>query len=157
MDKIDAVLTEDQLKRLRGAYNREGMTQVLSTGMPSLHKTTTKFIHTIRKAFYDNTTALAPKDRERCLIAVLSARDAGLNLAMHIYMGLMEGLTPHEIADVIFLGGIYTGVDRISDGLNAEFRTLTALSRAAGKEEPSVATVLDELVATFRPPEPSPG
>ena len=52
---------------------------------------------------------MVPKDRERCLIAILASRDAGLNLALHIYVGLMEGLSPMDMADIIFLGDLHGG------------------------------------------------
>jgi alkylhydroperoxidase/carboxymuconolactone decarboxylase family protein YurZ len=99
---------------------------------------------------------MQPKDRERCLIAVLASRDAGLNLAIHIYVGLMEGLSPQEIADVIFLGGIYTGVDRISDGLAAEMRTLDTLAQVTTPPRictvPQVMQALHDAFTSTPPP-----
>ena len=137
---------------LRKAYRPEDAVQILSSGMPALDDRTAKYIDAIRKAFYEGT-AMQPKDRERCLIAVLASRDAGLNLAIHIYLGLMEGLSPGEIADIIFLGGIYTGVDRISDGLAAEMRTLTVLAQVTTRPRScTVAPVMKALHDALRPP-----
>jgi len=130
MGKIDDVLQSDPLEMLRNAYRNEDVIKVLSSGIPSLDDRTAGYIDEIRRAFYAGT-AMQPSERERCLIAVLASRDAGLNLAIHIYIGLMEGLSPAEIADIIFLSGIYTGVDRISDGLAAEMKTLKALAQIA--------------------------
>jgi alkylhydroperoxidase/carboxymuconolactone decarboxylase family protein YurZ len=145
MGKIDDALQPAQLETLRKAYRSEDAVQILSSGMPALDDRTAKYIDAIRSTFYEGT-AMQPKDRERCLIAVLASRDAGLNLAIHIYLGLMEGLSPGEIADIIFLGGIYTGVDRISDGLAAEIRTLTVLAQVAPLPEScAVAQVMKSL------------
>jgi alkylhydroperoxidase/carboxymuconolactone decarboxylase family protein YurZ len=154
MGKIDDVLQPEQLEMLRKAYRSEDVIQILSKGIPGLDERTAGYINAIRSAFYEGT-AMQPRDRERCLIAVLASRDAGLNLAIHIYIGLMEGLSPQEIADVIFLGGIYTGVDRISDGLAAEVTTLTALAQVAPPPRScTVPQVMQELRDAFTSPPP---
>ena len=157
MGKIDDVLQPPQLQLLRDAYRNQDAVQILSSGIPALDDRTAEYINAIRRAFYEGT-AMQPKDRERCLIAVLASRDAGLNLAIHIYLGLMEDLSPGEIADVIFLGGIYSGVDRISDGLAAEVKTLTVLAQVATPPRScTVGQVMQALHDAFTsPPPPSP-
>jgi len=158
LDTISTTLSKTQLTALREAYSRDQMTNALSTGMPKSYEPTTAYIDAIRARFYDHTPTMTAKDRERCLIAVLVARDAGLNLALHIYIGLMVGLTPQDIADIIFLGGVYTGVDRISEGFFAETRVLTVLSLIAGNSSSSdcsVMTVVKALMHEFRPPLPT--
>src|SRR5262245_37938360 len=158
MDKVDAALTNDQLGILRQAYAKEDMITLLSAGMPSLDARTTQYIESIRQAFYDGGgTTIGPKDRERCLIAVLVSRDSGLNLALHIYLGLMEGLTPQEVADVIFLSGGYTGVDRISDGLATVVKTLGVLVNVVNETakpplQCTASQCVAALVAAFVPP-----
>jgi alkylhydroperoxidase/carboxymuconolactone decarboxylase family protein YurZ len=156
MGKIDEVLQPPQLEMLRTAYREQEVVQILSSGIPALDDRTAEYISSIRRAFYEGT-AMEPKERERCLIAVLASRDAGLNLAIHIYLGLMERLSPGEIADIIFLGGIYTGVDRISDGLAAEMKTLTVLAQVASPPRScTVAQVMESLREAFTlPPPPS--
>jgi len=146
MDLIDAGLNEDQLLALRDAYQRETMLGVLSKGMPSKDARTTGYITNIRQAFYDSGAPMKPQDRERSLIAVLAARDAGFNLALHIYIGLMEGLTPQQIADIIFLGGVYTGVDRISDGLGALVKTLAALKSLSDGDMCTPNCTVDQVI-----------
>ena len=156
MSKITDALSDAQLARLRTAYSSAAMTNVLSSGIPDLHTPTTDFIGAIRRAFYDDGhDTMSPRDRERCLVAILASRDVGLNFALHVYIGLMEGLSPGEIADVVFLSGIYTGVDCISDGLNAEMRALGVLAQAA--DDPTGCTVVQvvrALQAVFGPPPP---
>ena len=157
MDVIDTILQPGQLEMLRAQYLKADMIDILSRGMPGLDERTTGYVNAIRQAFYEGST-MAPKDRERCLIAVLASRDAGLNLAIHIYIGLMEGLSPQEIADIIFLGGIYTGVDRISDGLAAETRTLTVLAGIAVPPKVfTVQQVMQALRGAFTSPPPTSG
>ncbi len=154
MGKIDDALKQPQLDTLRKEYSNPDAVQILSRGIPALDDRTATYIDAIRSAFYDGT-AMRPKDRERCLIAILSSRDAGLNLAIHVYLGLMRGLSPGEIADIIFLGGIYTGVDRMSDGLAAEMKTLTVLAQVATPPgNCKVADVMKALHDAFTAPLP---
>ena len=149
MGKIDDVLQTAPLEALRTAYKNEDAVQILSSGIPALDDRTAGYIDAIRHAFYEGAN-MQPKDRERCLIAVLASRDAGLNLAIHIYLGLMALLSPGEVADIIFLGGIYSGVDRISDGLAAEMKTLTVLAQvAAAPGGYSVEQVITALRQAF--------
>ena len=149
MSKIDEVLQPAPLGALRTAYKNEDAVQILSSGIPALDDRTAGYIDAIRHAFYEGAN-MQPKDRERCLIAVLASRDAGLNLAIHIYLGLMALLSPGEVADIIFLGGIYSGVDRISDGLAAEMKTLTVLAQvAAAPGGCSVEQVITALRQAF--------
>jgi alkylhydroperoxidase/carboxymuconolactone decarboxylase family protein YurZ len=55
---------------------------------------------------------MPPRQRERCVIAVLTAKDleTGFLLPMHFYWGLMEGLEASDIAETIFLSGMYSGI-----------------------------------------------
>lgn len=155
MEKIDSILSPTQLGALREAYKPARMKRLLSSGIPNLDADTAGYIEAIRKAFYDQCSRhMEPKDRERCLIAVLASRDGGLNLALHVYAGLMEQLSPDDIADTVFLAGIYTGVDRISDGLATVANTLAVLRQLADRGTCTVEQVATALVLTFRPPPP---
>src|SRR5262245_47844544 len=129
-DQVQTTLPRDTLKALKHTYNRDAMTAVLSGGMPARYAAVNDYVKVISAAFYSGEgQTTPPRDRERCLIAILASRDAGANLAIHIYLGLMEGLSLQEIADIIYLAGIYTGVDRLSDGLSAYVRTLGVLAK----------------------------
>ena len=93
---------------------------------------------------------LTAVDRERCLIAILAGRGADLNFAIHVYMGLMHGLTPEEIANVLFLVGVYTGVDNFAQGLKAEVTVLETLATvAADGASLGAAAVLAALQRAF--------
>jgi hypothetical protein len=152
MPPIDDVLSETGLQALRQAYSEAEMTGLLSAGIPGLDKDAFKYIATIRRQFYDGSRRkMEPRDRERVLIGILASRDAGLNLALHVYVGLMENLSPHDIADIIFLSGIYTGVDCMSDGLGTVARTLDVLSQLAHMERYTVKDVASELRSAFKP------
>jgi len=159
MSQIDTTLSTDQLENLRSIYKKERATmlQILSKGIPDRYDRTFPYIGAVASAFYpieDRTGTMAAKDRERCLISILASRDAGLNLSLHLYLGLMEGLSPRQRADIIFLAGVYTGVDRMSDGLAALVATLSILANPPKSCE--VADIVGALLAAFGPPWLSP-
>ena len=89
----------------------------------------------------DIVTQLSAANRERCLLTLLAARGGGFPLATHVYLGLMEGfkedvapqddVSPEEIANIIFLAGVYSGADNLVVGLVTLVRTLKLLRRIA--------------------------
>ena len=136
---IDSALDDGRLTLLRDAYaqgGRDVMTGILSAGIPGVDPDTAGYIQSIRSKFYAGSAAgggggMTDADRERCLIAVLASREGGFNLALHVYIALMSGLTQHDVADVIFLVGVYAGVDRMSDGFATVMKTLCTLADVA--------------------------
>jgi alkylhydroperoxidase/carboxymuconolactone decarboxylase family protein YurZ len=161
MTDVAHVLAPDHLAALRDAYSADEMTRILGAFFPHVHPPTTEYIAAVMNAFYAEPSpdAVEPRpvlpaiDRERCLIAILAGRGADLNFAIHVYMGLMHGLAPDEIANVLFLVGVYTGVDNFAQALKAELTvlgTLAALAADGSALDP--ASVLTALQRAFSGP-----
>ncbi len=74
---------------------------------------------------------LAPRDRERCMVVMLAARQESFTLAVHLYWGLMEGLELPEIRQTLVLAGGFTGISTYSMGLATLKKTAAALCAAA--------------------------
>lgn len=68
---------------------------------------------------FKRVEGIAPKERERCIIAVLTSKDleSGFILPVHLYWGLMEGLDPADIAETLFLGAVYSGIANYLSGI----------------------------------------
>jgi alkylhydroperoxidase/carboxymuconolactone decarboxylase family protein YurZ len=93
-----------------------------------------------------NRPRISAQDRERCIIAILASRGNVRNLAVHIYVALMLNVTPEEIADIIFLAGVYSGVPAVADGLDTQIKTLQALENVANaRGNPDINAVFAEL------------
>jgi alkylhydroperoxidase/carboxymuconolactone decarboxylase family protein YurZ len=114
----------------------------------------TQYVGAIGSAFYydaDRRAAdsglLDETDRERCLIALLASRGRTFELAVHIYLGLMAGVSEAEIRHVLFLAGVYAGSDSFNASLRVLNRTLATLTRIAG--HPSGPEVLQALSKEF--------
>ncbi len=160
MDAMETVLPAPKLAKLRAAYKRGQITVLLKATLPRLYAHSKGYVDAIAAAFYDdlpedgcapeNRQTLTIQDRERCLIALLASRRQDFDLAVHVYVGLMEGITPGEIANIMLLAGMYTGIDSFARGIYTAIgaaKVLAALVDAGGAiDAPAVG---DKLRATF--------
>jgi alkylhydroperoxidase/carboxymuconolactone decarboxylase family protein YurZ len=99
------------------------------------------YLAAFRQGFFAGPVSgrlMSDDDRERVVVALLASQGSQGNLALHIYLALMEGVEPHEIAEILFLTGLYAGTNR-----------LTASLKAAN-------VVFTKLVEVTQPPQPSP-
>ncbi len=72
-----------------------------------------------------------------------------LFLAIHIYWGLMEGLSPADIGWTQLLTGAYEGIDKYSNGVSVLSTTLTAMKSVLPATD--TPTVFNALAAAFTP------
>jgi alkylhydroperoxidase/carboxymuconolactone decarboxylase family protein YurZ len=57
-------------------------------------------------------------DRQRCLISILATRAEMFPLAIHTYIGLLEGVGVREIRNIFFLVGVYSGIPGMINGID---------------------------------------
>src|SRR5262249_2383719 len=135
--------------------------EALRQFLPNFYGLSKPYIDVINDAFYNTDLpddavpdlrrkALSVPDRERCLIALLAARGESWALAVHVYVGLMEGISPEEIAHIIYLAGIYSGVSNFIGGIETESGVLDLLEHTTGALDPG--TIATAIQAKFRPP-----
>ncbi len=165
---LDDMLDTDKIDALRKEYTPAAAASALTDTIGKMYGPTTGYLGAIGKAFYGITDdviqtpsdKLTPANRERCLIALLAARGADFTLAVHIYLALMEGsldpdgttakdrILPSEIANIIFLSGVYTGADNLTRGLMTLTRTLGLLANLATPGTPE--NVAKEIIGAFK-------
>lgn len=144
-DLVSSFLSEAQLNVLREAYKlREDQPNDLPAGqrkeqlrdkvkdeLLKAYGPAEGYLNAVFATFFpdipDSEKVLQDDDRERCIVAILAARDADFNLALHMYMAMMEGVSPAEIAHILLLTGVYGGVGSFSDGINIEVAVLKLL------------------------------
>jgi alkylhydroperoxidase/carboxymuconolactone decarboxylase family protein YurZ len=139
----------ERLRALRAAYarHRAELVAEMRDHLPRRYRTAAGFVDAIEDAFYAGGALTAP-DRERCIVALLAAREARHFLAIHVYVALMEGVAPEEIADVVFLSAVYTGVPALTRGIAVVERTLGLLETiAAGGDAGAMHPVTGVLPA----------
>jgi alkylhydroperoxidase/carboxymuconolactone decarboxylase family protein YurZ len=149
--QVSHVLLPRDLDKLRTAYvefdtaDKEagipvGVKKLLSKKLPTVYDRAGEYVRAIADQFYGDLPpddppehariprdALSVRDRERCLIGILAVRDAKYNLAVHIYLALMNEVSPEEVANILLLAGMYGGVSTLTDGLDVEVTTLKFL------------------------------
>ena len=170
MKSVDKYFTNGQLPWLVQAY-KSGQTMlmsILTKTWPSEYALSAAYVQALTDAFYDRSqlpddcpppdaplsprSRLSAADRERCLIALLASQRAGFALAVHVYIALMEGVFPEEIANVLLLAGMYSGADSFNSGLNVLGKTMDALEALAASNDRAqlqVEAVFKKLVAAF--------
>ena len=151
------------LPNLQKAYlkDRDTLVQAMADSLPSRYQLSEKYMDAIQEAFYgalppDDAawprSLLSVKDRERVLIALLGARAERLFLAIHAYVGLMEGISPDEVAHILFLAGIYGGVSSFTAGIDTVVKVLEVLEALGKTNDPlnmHPVAVLKQIIAAF--------
>lgn len=149
---LTTILDDDDLKVIVGQYKPAGLdlSGKLVTQYAPIRPELAGIGDTLYPEFVGKpANALAPANRERCLVALLASRSRRLELAIHVYLALANGVTPDELAHIVVAAGIYTGVDTVSAGfdvLQTTFDTLQPLARAKTAD---AKTAIGALVAAF--------
>ena len=144
----------EALRALRAAYarHRDELVQQMRDHIPRRYRTAAAFVAAIEGTFYAGG-ALTAANRERCIVALLAARDEQHFLAIHLYVALMEGVAPEEIAEVVFLSAVYTGVPALTRGIAVLEKTLELLEQLGSGSDAAalhpITGVLPALQAAF--------
>jgi len=158
-DDVSTMLPDAELKDFRDNYDENLMDQFLGQFFPQAYPPSAEYVAAIGKVFYSaglpsddpspTRVRLSAADRERCLVAILASRGAGLNLAIHMYMALMNSVSPGEVGNILFLSGIYTGVDHFADTLKLQMALLQLLHGLWQQRKLTVPEVVGALNQKF--------
>ena len=148
---VATMLSDDALALLRKGYQPAAMLAASGRTLTTLFPKAAQYIDAVM-AEYVGGDDLAPPDRERCIITILTLQDARGTLAAHLYWGLMEGLSPVEIANTLLLAGAYAGVPHFAAALFTFRTVLEQLAGLAAKGGDAVQSpsVLKALLEAFR-------
>lgn len=97
--------------------------------------------------FFKNEEHMSPQRRELCIISMTTAMRMPDQLAIHVYWGLMVGLSVEQIGNALFLAGDYGGIACFQTALKATSATLVSLQRQATAASASVDAALTSLNA----------
>lgn len=133
---LSAALSPEALTALRAAYAAPFMLEASRRAVALPHPASAPYVEAVIKGFYD-ASRMPPRDRERVLVALLASQSnaPSLLLAVHLYWGLMEGLTVADLADTLGLSGVYTGLAHYTAGLKALRVTLDVLADLTSKPD----------------------
>ncbi len=148
---LRSVLDDASLTKLRGAYSPDFMLAASRGAVRAPFPPAGGFVDWVVDHLYAPAT-MRPVDRERCLVALLASQSVqeSFTLAVHLYWGLMEGMTVAELGEVLALTGAYTGIPHYAVAQMTFRRTLDAL-RAMLDEGAALdpAAVIGRLRAAF--------
>jgi hypothetical protein len=153
---ITDIITDTELGVVRAAYaaKTDEMALVLSV-ITLAYPPVDKWLNAMGDVVFTELSQspapnlpLIPVDRERCLILLIASRQETLTLAIHIYMGLALGLTVAEVANVLALAGVYSGISAYVRGIRVAEATLGVLKTAAATTSGPLA-VAGMLNTTF--------
>lgn len=151
---LTTILSAEAVEALRAQYAPEFMLAASRYAVAAPYPPNAGYVEWIIGSLYDGKR-IAAKDRERTLIALLASQSTGhsLLLAVHLYWGLMEGLTVAEIADTLALSGVYLGLPHYTAALGTLSGTLKILGFLAARPEAKLdpKVVVGALKAAIQP------
>jgi alkylhydroperoxidase/carboxymuconolactone decarboxylase family protein YurZ len=150
MNDLTSLLGREQLDKLRRSYRADELVAANVTGVGQAYPPLASWNREIGATFYAADGPLTPINRERCMVALLAYAGPPISLAVHVYWGLMEGLTVDELCQVIGLTGCYGGLPRCVQGLLVLERMLGLLERLGKSDRSTAAAVLQEIVVEFQ-------
>lgn len=148
-------LTAAELKAIRAGYDRERVYASSRDSLTSRFPPGAPYVLSILDLYYKpGAFRMRPENRERVLISMLASHAAlPLDVAIHIYWGIGEGLPLEEILDVLALTGMYGGIHRYSDNLGVLANTVAVLKLAVELKKTDVDSIMGALGAAFSVPQ----
>lgn len=154
MDDLRKLLSDPKLSALRAGYSRDVMRGAMLSTTVSPYPPLGAWNEAIASTFYADGSPLEPKDRERCIIVLLAHTGAQFSLCVHVYWGLMEGLTVSEICHTIGVAACYGGIASLGHCypvLNSVLTLLAQIAESSACSTPDVLTRMVAELATTRP------
>jgi len=136
---VRTILSASGLAQLRTAWNlaSDALTNAAHGAVVAPYPPAGDPFNALGDHAYGRNDAMPPKQRERCVISVLTAKDleTGFLLPIHFYWALMEGLEPAEIAETVFLAGMYSGIANYLSSISRFQSVLQLLSELVEKKD----------------------
>jgi hypothetical protein len=134
-------------------HPRSAAIKFLSSGVEAHYWKASTFAEAIQHVLYEPEASedLNHADRQRCLISILATRAEMFPLAIHTYIGLLEGIGVREMRNIFFLVGVYSGVPGMINGIDVLGEVLRIFqSEWAGMDAAKVhGAILTRLKAQF--------
>lgn len=145
MTPITEILSDDEIAHLRQAFDGKALIEANVVAMEAAYAPLKAWGEATSAVFYGDEP-LAPRERELCLIVLLSVNAPEISLADHIYWALMEGATPAAICQALSLAGCYAGMPAMTRGMMTAVKVFTVLKRVAAAPNRGADHVFAELM-----------
>jgi carboxymuconolactone decarboxylase family protein len=152
---LTQILTKTDLQVIVGQYDPVLMGKLLPILPVTQYSPIKPYLATIGATLYPEfdpqlpANPLSAPNRERCLVALLASRARHVELAIHIYMALVNGIEPAELAHILVAAGVYTGVDTVAIAFAVMQTTLETLKGIAAPGKAGPGAVLNALAGAI--------
>lgn len=156
MPTLESLITNEQISLLKQGYDDALFFKLAMASLSGPFPQAEPWIEGSGAYFFGTDKNMGRTHRELCTISVLTAMRCPDQLLIHIYWGLMVGLSVNQMADAMFLGGHFGGVAGYNTALKVANVALVNLAAQAeaGKADPknllSVPVVVRALSAVLR-------
>lgn len=144
MADVTQMLTSEEIDRLRRAFDGAGLVKANVVAMEAAYAPLRAWGEAA-SMFYDDGP-LTARERELCLIVLLSVNAPEISLADHVYWALMEGATPAAICQAVGLAGCYAGMPALTRGMMTTIKVFNVLKRMAAAPDHGAERVFAELM-----------
>ena len=128
MTQITNILTKADIKALRANFNSDQDNALLIDGFTKRFCQTKEMMNGIEFTFRNpKAKPISLKRPEIVIITLLCSQKLKVDLSLHLYLGLMNGLAPYQIGEILSLVGVYSGVPAMALGLETAESTFSTL------------------------------
>lgn len=127
------ILDDAAIQRLKDGYDGEAVGKAAEGSFAAPFGPAGDFAAVITKQFYaprEGVPQMSARDRELAMIALL-ADVPDLNFQTHLYLALMEGLSPALVVNTAYLAVLYRGANLWPEVSRVMTETFTRLAAAA--------------------------
>ena len=115
------------------------------------------YAQAVQVGFYDEKHQLLRSERRECVVlALLASQQAERNLGLHVFIALMNGISPAEVVNLMFLTGVYCGINVLTNSLRVVAKTFAAIISAAGDPRSTTVEVIKRVMSAFPDPTAAP-
>jgi hypothetical protein len=139
---VRELLSDAELATLRAAFDGDAMLALARAASVEVFPPAAPFAEFLVEYFYGYrggagapSTSPEPwsaRDRELVVLSLVASHFSGrgLNVGLHVYWGLMSGLSVQRVCDALTLSGIYSGMQSFTLSFSV-LRTTLGLMRTA--------------------------
>jgi hypothetical protein len=158
---LETLLGDEELLKLRQGFKEQDLLDSTRAGIGRKLPDSAGFIDTLEAQFYQRASNQTPeqyrefaRQRESQLITLflVYSRGQGFFLSIHVYWGLMMGLSPTEVTRQLLLVGMYGGIQVLNAGQMTLERTLLYLKRRVEERKTTTLDILSGITTVSPDP-----
>lgn len=148
MPTLESLISDEQIATLKLGFDNALCVKLAMASLSGPIPAAEPWVSGPGDYFFATDRNMGPTHRELCILSTLTALRCPDQLAIHVYWGLMVGLTVNQIGDAIYLGGDYGGIAAYNSAVKAAQITLQSLAVQAetGKADPTTLLAVTRVI-----------